>query len=150
MMEARLGRRLQAADWATFAEAALLLSLVRIGLRLLPFRTARQLLDRYARRARSADGTPASGHVARVTRAVRAVSRRLPGTTTCLVDALVADAMLRRRGCASELRFGVRPPGSGAGPLDGHAWIEHRGTVVLGNMDNLSDYVPSRSRTGAD
>ena len=116
-----------------------MLTIVRVGLWLLPFRTLRRLLERYAGRPGADDGSSIE-RVRDVVRVVTAVARRWPGATTCLVDALAADAMLRRRGYASQLCFGVRPPGSGAKRLEGHAWIEHRGTVVLGELDRLGDY----------
>jgi hypothetical protein len=47
--------------------------------------------------------------------------------------------MLRYRGHASEIRFGVRPPEAGSTALQAHAWIEHAGLVVLGEIGQ-SDY----------
>jgi hypothetical protein len=123
-------------DRRLLLEAAALLMLVRAGLRLLPFPVCRHLLDRYAEQGTR---SPAPGIVPRVVWAVGAAGRRLPGRTTCLADALVADAMLRRRRCASEIRFGVRPR-QRPGRLDAHAWVEHEGRIVLGAVDQLSTY----------
>ena len=118
-------------------EAAVLLLLVRAGLSLLPFTTLRRSLRYYSDSARSA--APSHGSlVPRVAWAVMAAARRLPMRTTCLVESLTGDAMLRRRGLSSTLRFGVRPPNGGA--LAAHAWVEHDGTVVFGALDELPEY----------
>ena len=128
-------------------EAAVLLLLVRAGLSLLPFDTLRRSLQYYSDPARPADSTSAA-LVPRVAWAVTAAARRLPIRTTCLVESLTGDAMLRRRGLSSTLRFGVRPPSRGA--LAAHAWVEHDGAVVFGALDELSEYSalsPARSTT---
>jgi hypothetical protein len=65
-----------------------------------------------------------------VARLVARAERRLPWQTTCLVAALAARAMLRRRGIASVLRFGLRR--STDGRLDAHAWLEAGDGVVCG------------------
>jgi len=117
-------------------EAATLLSVIRVGLCVLPFRTLRRTLEHAPSRTAPSSHVP----VERIVRVIAGVARRLPGRTTCLVDALAADVMLRRYGHASVIRFGVRPPGTGPRPLDAHAWIEHAGTVVLGRVEDLPEY----------
>ncbi len=57
-------------------------------------------------------------------------ARRLPWHSTCLVMALAARAMLRRRGIASVMRFGMRRGEDGQ--LEAHAWLEAGGGVVCG------------------
>lgn len=69
-----------------------------------------------------------------------AVARRVPAFRTCLVEALAAHAMLRRRGFPSELRLGVRTPGSQAASLVAHAWVECDGVVVVGDDRDLPQY----------
>lgn len=118
-------------------EAAMLLLLVRAGLSLLPFTTLRRSLRYYSDPARPASAT-SEALVPRVAWAVMAAARRLPIRTTCLVESLAGDAMLRRRGLSSTLRFGVRTPDRGV--LAAHAWVEHDGTVVFGALDELPDY----------
>jgi len=140
-------RALSAADRWLVIEAAMLLAVVRLGIAGVRFSVLRRALDRAARgvmRARSA-ATPRD--VGRVAWSVAAVTRRLPFRSTCLVESLAVDAMLRRRSVASEIRFGVRPPGGGA--LSAHAWVEHRGAVVFGARPDMSDYavlVPQDAR----
>jgi hypothetical protein len=65
-----------------------------------------------------------------VSLALARAQRRLPWKTSCLVAALAARAMLRRRGIDSVLRFGVRRGADGR--LGAHAWLEAGGGVVCG------------------
>jgi len=139
------------------------MAVVWTGLRLLPFSTLRRILDHYA-------GSPTAGNIGqprgthKVTRgrheakgrrqnengvrliaigtvrwAITAVAARFP-SATCLVQALAADAILRRRGLACELHIGVRVRGNTAVPLEAHAWVECDGAVAIGAIENLSDY----------
>jgi hypothetical protein len=65
-----------------------------------------------------------------VSRLLARAQRRLPWKTTCLVAALAARAMLRRRGIDCVLRFGVRRAADGR--LAAHAWLEAGGGIVCG------------------
>jgi transglutaminase superfamily protein len=129
----RLDRRL-------VLEAASLMALVWTGLRLLRFPTLRRLLDGYA-------ATPAPAHadapslriIGKVRWAITAVAARFP-SATCLVQALAADTLLRRRGLAPELHIGVRPHVSSAISIEAHAWVECEGSVAIGSIENLSDF----------
>ena len=144
MADWRRFRTLDAEDRALLREAVLLLILVRIGLGAVRFPVLRRWLDRWARygttgRAAGAmlAATPAPG---RLTWAVAAAGLRMPWAT-CLVQALVADAMLRRRGHRTAVRLGVRAARRPPRPIEAHAWVECEGSVVLGETPDLSDFV---------
>jgi hypothetical protein len=122
-------RDLAPADRSMAIDALLLLLLVRVGLRVLPFTRVRRLLER---RAGSGDGPVRS-----IAWAVNAVSRRVP-RTTCLAEALVMYTLLRRHGHSPALRIGVRRADSS--PLQAHAWVECDGDVVIGAVDSLADH----------
>ena len=68
-----------------------------------------------------------------------AVAARFP-SATCLVQALAADAILRRRGLACELRIGVRARDDSTVPIEAHAWVECDGAVAIGAIENLSAF----------
>ena len=110
-------------------EAAVLMFLGWAGLRLFRFQTLRRVLDRAVvltslkQPAAEADVVPA------VRRAVIAVAARCPGAT-CLVQALAANVMLRRRRLSCVMRFGVRRTGTTGEPLEGHAWVECGGATI--------------------
>jgi hypothetical protein len=141
-------RTLRADDRFLATEAGVLVVLLRVGLRLLPFVLVRRLVDRYSSWNQAPTGVWADETIGPVASAVTAVARRLPSGTTCLVEALAVEAMLRRRGFAPTLRFGTRRPGSGATRLEAHAWVECAGSIVIGGLTDLADYaVFSRSRS---
>ena len=131
-------RALNAADRGLIVEAATWLFLVRIGISAVSFLTLRRALanlsNRFVHRV-----PPSHASAQRVGWAVTAAARHLPFRTTCLIESLAAHAMLHRRGIVSELRLGVRRP-DGPASLAAHAWVEHDGAVVLGEIDNLREY----------
>ena len=140
-------RALAAADRALVLEAAMLLAMVRLGIVGARVSALRHALDRWVRRSARMPSKAAPRDVSRVAWSVAAVSRRLPFRSTCLVESLAVDAMLRRRGVPCEIRFGVRPPEGGT--LSAHAWVEHDGAVVFGARPDLSEYsvlVPQDAR----
>jgi hypothetical protein len=131
---------LDRSDRRLVLEAASLMALVWTGLRLFQFSTLRRILDRYAGSpAARNDGTPNASAIRPVRWAITAVAARFPAAT-CLVQALAADAILRRRGLACELRIGVRVRGNSAVPIESHAWLECDGAVAIGAIENLSSF----------
>jgi hypothetical protein len=140
-------RALNRDDRLLALEAAIVLVLVWAGLRTLRFRVLRHLLNRYAGRADARfDRTrPALN---RIGWAVIVAADHLPTSMTCLVQALAADAMLRRRGFASELRLGVRLHRSGSDSLEAHAWVECDDGIVVGGLKDLTDYAVLRALGG--
>lgn len=128
------------ADRRLVCEAALLTAIAWSGLRLLRFATLRRILDGVVRLP--AFGTSEQTHAAptgRVAWAVTAVSARF-SPATCLVQALAADVMLRRRGVASKLRIGVRSGDNATEPIEAHAWVECGGAVAVGAVDDLAEF----------
>lgn len=127
-------RRWWAAPWhekKLLAEAALSLLHARMALRMWPVRTVLRRLERLPNRTSSRSGTPESAlTVNRVRDAVLAVSRHAPLRFVCFPQALAAHAMLRRRGIASRLHYGVRR--SADGQLRAHTWLETEGRTILG------------------
>lgn len=131
---------LDRADRRLVLEAAGLIALAWTGLRLLEFATLRRTLDRVAGSPASArSGRSHAALVRRVGWAITAIARRWPAAT-CLVQALAADTILRRRGVACELRIGVRAGDDGAGPIQAHAWVDCGGAVAVGAIDDLTDF----------
>jgi hypothetical protein len=129
-------RALPPADRLLLREALTLLTLVRLGLVIFPFASVRRMLHGSAPSESGEANVPA-----RVAWAMAALTRRTPGPTTCLAQALVADALLRRRGARSALRIGVRKRAEASpGPIAAHAWVECGDLVVVGRLDDLSEY----------
>jgi hypothetical protein len=136
LRDCRTFRSLDAERRGLIVEAAALSGVVWLGLRLLSFVNLRRLLDGWANRptARARQTPPQA-----IGWAVAAIGSRSPART-CLIEALTADAMLRRRQHESVLQLGVRKTTDRLRPLDGHAWVESNGLVVVGMLENLADY----------
>lgn len=126
---------LPAADRRLLLAAALLLPLVRLGLRALPFGSLWRMTNRLARLPFVGRAPPDQ----RVAWAVSAAGRRVPGGRHCLAQALTAYVLLGRHGPAARVRLGVSrdgPRGFGA-----HAWVEREGRVLVGGPD-ISHFAP--------
>lgn len=111
-------------------EAAAWLALARLIVGRVPMR--------YWRLDAGADGAAsASSSAPTVGWAVRRVARRLPFETKCLPRALAAHWMLRRRGGASRVVFGVRRAAPERHP-EYHAWLVIDGETVIGGREAAS------------
>lgn len=131
--------RLPGRDRLLIAEAAGLIVAARLGMRLVTIERLRAFLARTRHEHGGATGGATEAN-RRVAWAVGSVASRLPGRTSCLIEALAAEAMLRRRGYECQLRLGVPPAGCANAPFAAHAWIEHDGHVVIGDVQDLHDY----------
>ena len=107
-------------DYALALRALGWLVAARTALALLPLRRALGLFDVRKRPGGSLEPDAAAW-------AIQAVSRRLAGTH-CLARSMALNAMLRRGGHASEIRFGVDREGDGA--FAAHAWVTCSGHPV--------------------
>ncbi len=129
--------RLRPADRWLFLRIFALLVRVRLSLTLLPFARVRQLAERLGNRPVRGTRDRLSAH--ELTSLVTAAACYIP-RATCLTQALVADAVLRRYGYTPNLKIGV---GRGeANRFQAHAWIELDGKVVIGDLPTLSQYTP--------
>jgi len=61
--------------------------------------------------------------------AIDAADGATPGDRSSLVRALVAEAMLERRGQETTLRFGLDADDAN---LEAHAWLESKGEIIVG------------------
>jgi len=101
--------RLPRAERRHTLEAALLLMVACVAVRLLPFRWYVRAMGRPGGAPVGVPGS-ATGvdQIARdVSRALRRASRHLPWHSTCLMRALAGRAMLRRRNCPGTVYVGV-------------------------------------------
>ncbi len=109
-----------------FLEALALALVVKLLLTWGSLRQTRRILDRRVRPTPQ----PWPFGPRPVVWAVEAVGRRVPVFRNCLVQALVAWAMLRRRGFRPQIQIGVAQ--GEAGQILAHAWLELEGRVILG------------------
>lgn len=122
--------RLTPCRMALLAEAFLMLGLASAAIRLLPFR-------RVAQAASVGRRNPYGGEQAQtieqVRRAVQGWASRVPWRAVCIQNGLAVHLMLRRRGVASVLHYGVaqrRVDGIAA-----HVWVSVGARDVIGGNE---------------
>ena len=124
--------RLKKVGWrggSLLAEAALTLTVASAAIALLPFpRLCRLLAMRMPRLSPSLGDERHA--IDRARWAVEAAARRLPWRIVCFQKGLAYHLMMRRRGIATLLHYGVAIDGQKG--LQAHVWISHRGQDVMG------------------
>lgn len=128
-------------QWLLIKSGMLMVS-IRLGLWLYPFQDLQRMLETHMRKKFFQAG---QSELERVAWSIRAVGKCLP-FATCLVQALTAQLLLSRRGHQVALHIGIAKDKQGK--LDAHAWIEYQGKVIVGSVDNLSNYTLLTSLTG--
>ncbi len=125
-------RRLSPAERRTFFQAAALLPLSVVGLKVVGFRRWQGALARLEPAQPPRADTRAVERVRATARMVELAASRGLSNPTCLPRALVLRLLLRRQGLDARVRIGVRKQGDG---LDAHAWVEYQGIVVNDGAD---------------
>lgn len=135
-----LWRRVRRIGWRGIVlrlEALLLLRHILRAMKLRPFKEVRvELLPTTASSTASAIPSAVTRGPARaemavpVGEAVASAARFVPGAL-CVSQALATQVLLARRGEPSVLHFGFLR--SGEGDVQGHAWLEVDGSVVIGD-----------------
>jgi hypothetical protein len=127
--------------------AVALLAIIKATRSLLPFRAWRSVLGT----ADNCDTNPKileQETIDKIVWAVSAACKNAPGELSCLHRAIAVRLLLAQYCCPSRLCMGVAHAENGS--LMAHAWVECRGKVVIGNVDNLWPRVssaPSESRS---
>jgi hypothetical protein len=125
--------------------ASILLTGVRLGLLLLPFRNLIKLVTRISEGfLHSCFANKVS--LGQIVWAVNVVTRYMPGGAKCLARALTTQVLMNWCGYKPELRIGVAK--SETGNFEAHAWIEYQGRVVIGYLQDLPRFVPLPSLEG--
>ncbi len=118
-------RKHSGAEWKLLIEAACLLLLARLSLRVLKVATIVRWIQVPIRHA-----TDEPRMVEQCRWAVTAFSRNVPLRLVCFPRALALHAMLRRRRIISEVLYGVARMDEGI--LVAHVWLRYGGKVILG------------------
>lgn len=123
-------------------DAAILLLLARLAVRILPLRYLRFWLGALTsvQAANPAQALPAGqlSHARALARRVERAAQRLPGESRCLPRAMALHRLLARSGIASLLVIAIHRADR-AGPQAFHAWVEHGGEMLVGQCDR-ADY----------
>ncbi len=131
-------RALSATDRRAVLLAIVLLPLTRVSLRFLPVSSVKKALGDAAsllvNRTRTGDA------LRRVPWAVTTAGRHVPGGRHCLTKALVAKALLDAQGVPVRLRVGIRRGPDGT--LQGHAWLDRDGSLVMDAGEDPASFLP--------
>ncbi len=80
-------------------------------------------------------------YIRAVSWAVEVVARRFDRAITCLSKAMVAEWLLFQSGIHTELCVGVNAGEKGVQMgFHAHAWLTHRGQVIVGVIERLDRY----------
>lgn len=120
-------RSRSAFEWQLAARAVVLMTMVVVAVRGLPYRIWRRFL---AADERVLGGGRVVVSPSQIVRAVESASRFVPGGANCLTRAVTTRMLMTRYGLDSTLRLGVAKASRGI--LEAHAWIEYRGAVLIG------------------
>jgi len=113
-------------DLALLGESFFLLAISRLALKALPLR----VLSRHFRKPPTTIRGRDDDLINRVRWAVTAIGRRTPFEFVCFPQAIAAQSMLRRRGVASTMYYGVARDGEGK--LEAHVWLRAGYVNVVG------------------
>jgi hypothetical protein len=135
---------LSSSDKLLLVESMAMLSLIKVGLWLLPFRTLRRLLVKHEES--SAVKAEDEQLIRNVTGSIKKIGLSLPLFKNCLNQALAAQVLLNRRGQRVKLCIGVaRQDGE---EFQAHAWLESHDRIVLGRLKKQRTFTPLPSFEG--
>ena len=122
-------------------EAALGLTLARLALRFVPFRQLKPFFNRPVKGPQE-NGRQRESLRKEVAWAIEKTAKFLPGETVCFPRGIVAQAMLRRRGVATILYYGVTT--SNGNGSTAHVWVQDGAQGVVGHRDIEAYHILAR------
>ncbi len=134
-------RHLTVGDYPRLMTAAALLLTIRVAVVIVTFSKLRRALVRIS----TAGAVPGSPTPVRITWAVKAADRKIPGERTCLMRSLTTEVLLTLYGYRPEHRIGVDPTDT---EFQAHSWLEYDGQILIGELEDLSRFTPLPSLDG--
>ncbi len=133
--------RLGWTDRALLVEAMAVLTLASFAIRIVPFRHVVRAASAFGRPVR--EGAASDLLVRKIVWWVNSAGKRVPWRALCFQRGLAVHVMLRRRGVASFLHYGVAQSDS----LNAHVWVSAAGRDVIGGEEaagytRLATYPP--------
>ncbi len=116
-----------------FLRASVLLSVIGLGLRILPFSRFRKWYHRLA--SSSVSRETEAEELERVSWAVRTAAHHLPFTLLCLPQALTLKYMLRHE-AGLNLHIGVQK--DAVQGFMAHAWVEKDSRTIIGDLPEMN------------
>ncbi|MEL6581048.1 MAG: lasso peptide biosynthesis B2 protein [Cyanobacteria bacterium J06621_12] len=126
-----------------FLQAYIVMSLIRLGLLMLPFSRLQNMVLKSQQLTWLA--IPGSGKTIRsIVIAVYRSGKYSPGNPLCLARALTTAVLMNIYGFPYQINIGVAKGKSGK--IEAHAWVTSQEKVIVGNLPDLSRYVPMSSQ----
>ena len=122
-----------------FAQAYLLLGVLRAAILLLPFRTITSMMGLVQGEQPTASGDIPTARTADIAWAIQAAAARTPWESACLAQALTGMLLLTRRGINATLYLGVAKDESDPQAMSAHAWLRC-GAVILTGAGGLERF----------
>lgn len=143
MKKLRSFLRMDRSSFILLLLALILLTAIRLGLWLLPFRNLFKLVTTISEDINSKAANRVT--LSQIIWAVNVVTRYMPGGAKCLARALTTQVLMNLCGFKPEFRIGVAKSEIG---LEAHAWIEYQGRIAIGNLSDLERYIHLPSLEG--
>lgn len=126
-----------------FFQAYIVMCLVRLGLLLLPFNRLQDLILESKKLTWLAIAK-SEVTVSAIARAVNRSGKYSPGKPMCLARALTTAVLMSIYCFPYQINIGVAKGESGN--IEAHAWVTWEGKVMVGNLPDLSRYVPMSAK----
>lgn len=121
--------RLGWTDRVLLVEAMAVLTLASLAIRILPFRHVVRAAAAFGRPEK--EDAPSDLLIRKIVWWVNSAAKRVPWRAVCFQRGLAVHVMLRRRGVASFLHYGVAQSDS----LKAHVWVSAGGRDVIGGEE---------------
>ncbi len=129
------GIQIKLAAIQLFGQALFWLTLVRLGLRFLPFAQLQTKVDCLAQKTVR---SPGYYTLYGLTWSVNQATKVMPGGAKCLAKAMTTQILMGQNGYSYDLCIGVLKADSGE--LKAHAWIESDKQIVMGWLPEIDRY----------
>ena len=126
-----------------FVQAYIVMCLVRLGLFLLPFNRLQNLILK-SKKINGLAIASSEVTVGAIARAVNRSGKYSPGKPMCLARALTTAVLMGIYDFPYQINIGVAKGESGK--IEAHAWVTWEGKVMVGNLPDLSRYIPMSAK----
>lgn len=121
------------------AESLFEVCLARFKVAFVPFRVYKQGLGQHMHTSPQQQSQQANGVAKQIKWAIAKSVRYLPFHSSCMVQAMAAKAMLKKRALATTFYIGVANDQTRQGKLN-HAWLRSGALIVTGYQKDLDSY----------
>lgn len=122
---------LSRADRCMFLHVLCLTGILRAFVIMLPFKWIARYLGKQGMNSPAEENVVKLEAAQKIGRAVEIVSRYTPWESKCMVQAITAKVLVRKRGIANTMYFGVRKNKKNG--LVAHAWLRVGPAIITGN-----------------